>query len=163
MRPENLMLRCYAEYADNQWQAFCIDLCLAAQADTFEETESKLKSMVCEYVYDPLEGEDREYAGQSLARKSPLFYRLKYRFYVALSKVGVFKSEFRELFTVPLPLVPSPKVSTSDGPEIPALTCKEVKTILKEPEFTPRPHKGASHEQRVKDIEGERYKVTVAH
>lgn len=107
MRSKNLMLRCYAECADNQWQAFCIDLFLTAQADTFEEAESKLKTMICEYVHDDLTGDDREFAGQLLARKASLFYRLKYRSYVALSKVGAFRDERRKLFTAPLPLVPS--------------------------------------------------------
>ncbi|MGH8490533.1 MAG: type II toxin-antitoxin system HicA family toxin [Gammaproteobacteria bacterium] len=41
------------------------------------------------------------------------------------------------------------------------LTCKEVKTILKNLGFAPRPQKGTSHEQWVKDDGGKRYKVTV--
>jgi len=75
MRPENLVLQCYAECADNQWQAFSIDLCLTAHAETFEEARSKLKAMIGECVYDGLDGDDREFAGLSLAGKAPLFYR----------------------------------------------------------------------------------------
>jgi predicted RNA binding protein YcfA (HicA-like mRNA interferase family) len=41
------------------------------------------------------------------------------------------------------------------------LTCKEVKTILKNLGFEPRPQMGTSHEQWVKDDGGKRYKVTV--
>lgn len=41
------------------------------------------------------------------------------------------------------------------------LTCKEIKTILKNLGFAPRPQKGTSHEQWVKDVGGRRYKVTV--
>ena len=41
------------------------------------------------------------------------------------------------------------------------LTCKEVKAILKKLGFTPRPRKGTSHEQWVKDTNQRRYKVTV--
>lgn len=41
------------------------------------------------------------------------------------------------------------------------LTCKEVKTILKNLGFAPRPQKGTSHEQWVKDEGGRRQKVTV--
>jgi len=40
------------------------------------------------------------------------------------------------------------------------LTCKQVKTILKFG-FGPRPQKGTSHQQWVKDYGGKRYKVTV--
>ena len=109
MRPENLVLRCYAECADDQWQVFCIDLSLAAQADTFEEAKSKLEAMICEYVYDALAGEDRQYAGQMLSRKAPMFYRMKYRAYVLLNNMGAFKDELRKLFIESIPLVPSPK------------------------------------------------------
>jgi predicted RNA binding protein YcfA (HicA-like mRNA interferase family) len=41
------------------------------------------------------------------------------------------------------------------------LTCTEVKTILKNLGFEPRPQKGTSHEQWVKDYGGKRYKVTL--
>jgi len=42
----------------------------------------------------------------------------------------------------------------------PPLTCAEVKRILKNLGFNPRPQKSTSHEQWVKD-DGKRYKVTV--
>jgi predicted RNA binding protein YcfA (HicA-like mRNA interferase family) len=41
------------------------------------------------------------------------------------------------------------------------LNCREVKRILKNLGFEPRPRKGTSHEQWVKDSGGVRYKVTV--
>ena len=37
------------------------------------------------------------------------------------------------------------------------LTCKEVETILKNLGFAPRPQKGTSHEQWVKDDSGKRF------
>ncbi|QSA97738.1 type II toxin-antitoxin system HicA family toxin [Methylococcus sp. EFPC2] len=43
----------------------------------------------------------------------------------------------------------------------PPLTCKEVKEILGKLGFTPRPQKGTSHEQWVKQEGGKLYKVTV--
>lgn len=43
----------------------------------------------------------------------------------------------------------------------PPLTCKEVKQILASLGFSPRPTKGTSHEQWVKDVAGGRFKVTV--
>ena len=43
----------------------------------------------------------------------------------------------------------------------PPLTCKQVKQILSSLGFSPRPTKGTSHEQWIKDAGGERYKVTV--
>ena len=43
----------------------------------------------------------------------------------------------------------------------PPLTCKQVKKILSSLGFSPRPKKGTSHEQWVKDESGRRLKVTV--
>ncbi len=45
--------------------------------------------------------------------------------------------------------------------QYPPLTCKDVKHILANLGFSPRPQKSTSHEQWVKDIDGRRYKVTV--
>ena len=41
------------------------------------------------------------------------------------------------------------------------LTCKQVKNILKNLGFSPRPQKGTSHQQWVKTESGKFYKVTV--
>lgn len=41
------------------------------------------------------------------------------------------------------------------------LKCEEVKTILRNLGFEPKPQKGTSHEQWVKDYGGKRHKVTV--
>lgn len=79
-----LFLRCYAEKVGNQWQAFCLDLSLAAQGDTFAEVKDKLDAMVAEYAYDALVGEDREYAEQLLTRRAPLRDWLKYYWYWVL-------------------------------------------------------------------------------
>jgi hypothetical protein len=65
--------------------------------------------MIGEFVYDDLTGDDREFAGLVLAGKAPLFYRLKYMSYVALSKIGAFKYDLHKLFTEPFPLVASSK------------------------------------------------------
>ncbi|MDI1277715.1 type II toxin-antitoxin system HicA family toxin [Methylobacter sp.] len=45
--------------------------------------------------------------------------------------------------------------------EFPPLTCKEIKLILTYLNFTPRPRKGTSYEQWVKEENGRLYKVTV--
>ena len=73
-------LRFLAASKDGQWQALCLDLCLAAQADTFPEAERKIRAMVCEYLYDALEGDDRPYASQLLSRRAPLRYWARYYF-----------------------------------------------------------------------------------
>ena len=115
MKPTQLFLRCYAEKVGDQWQAFCLDLSLAAQADTFAAVKNKLDAMVFEYVFDALAGEDRDYAEQLLTRRAPLRDWLKYYWCSALSGVGALHEEARRLFTslVPLELRIAPRpVST---------------------------------------------------
>lgn len=107
MKPSELILRCYAERRGDQWQAFCLDLSLAAQGDTFAEVKDKLDAMVAEYVYDALVGEDKEFAEQLLARRAPLRDWIKYYWYSALSRVGAIHEEAPRLFTSLIPLEPS--------------------------------------------------------
>lgn len=96
--PTSRRLRCYAEKVGDQWQAFCLDLSLAAQGDTFSEVKDKLDAMVAEYIYDALAGDDRDYAEQLLARRAPLRDWLKYYWYLLLSRAGAIHEEARRLF-----------------------------------------------------------------
>ncbi len=106
MKATQLVLRCYAENSGNQWQAICLDLNLAAQADTFDEVESKLREMINEYVYDALVGEDKEYADYFLSRKAPLSVWAKYYFQCNLAKVVSLKNNVHRFFKETLPLTP---------------------------------------------------------
>lgn len=106
MRPNQLLLRCFAERKDGAWQAFCLDFDLAAQGESFDEVKAKLESMIAEYVYDALAGDDRDHAEQFLSRRAPFalwarFYLIKVRYALHLAQNGV-----KRLFTEPVPLVP---------------------------------------------------------
>ncbi|WP_305908208.1 DUF1902 domain-containing protein [Methylomarinum sp. Ch1-1] len=105
-RPNSLVLRGYAECKDGQWQAFCLDLCLAAQDDTLDGAHEKLRNMICEYVYDATVGEDKAFARQLLNRKAPLQYWVKYYIFLGLSKIGAVKDKARTLLSDTLPLAP---------------------------------------------------------
>lgn len=107
MKTGDLLLRCYAVKDDDQWIAFCIDLGLAAQGDTYEETKRKLHDMIHEYILDALDGEDKEYADQLLSRKAPLSQFVTYYFYKLMFKIGAFKNGAHKLFNQPVPLVPA--------------------------------------------------------
>lgn len=104
IRPARLILRCFAEKEGNQWQAFCLDLGLAAQAASFDEAKNSLERMIREYVYDALVGEDRAHVDVLLNRRAPFSYWAKYYWYFALCKVGSIHKEIRRLFKEPLPL-----------------------------------------------------------
>lgn len=93
MSTEILSLRCFAELKDGYWQAFCIDLGLAVQADTCEEVQQKLHAQVNDYLKDIFEGEDRPYAAQLLLRKSPWQIRARYhRYQLQYKLVKAFRS-----------------------------------------------------------------------
>lgn len=85
MKGYPVVFRCYAEKDGDQWVAFCIDLTLAAQADSFPEARQKLHEQIDGYLYDAIAGEDQEFAGQLLSRKAPLRYRAKYHLYSAMN------------------------------------------------------------------------------
>jgi hypothetical protein len=78
MKPIDLKLRCYAEQEENTtWFAICIDLNLAAQADTFEEVRAKLHTMVRDYVMEALTV-DAQHIEDLIPRKAPWPFLLRY-------------------------------------------------------------------------------------
>jgi len=106
MKPNNLLLHCYAEKSGEQWQAFCLDFNLAAQGDSFKDVKVKLENMVGSYLYDALAGEDKEYASQLLNRKSPVGQWAKYYFYRLLFLIFSTKNRLPRLFKEAIPMVP---------------------------------------------------------
>jgi len=106
MKAPQLVLRCYAENKDDQWQAFCLDLNLAAQGDSLDEVETKLRNMISEYVFDALVGEDQEHAKYFLNRKAPASLWLKYYFHCGLFRIGRLKNNAYHFLNETLPLAP---------------------------------------------------------
>ena len=78
MRPNDMLLRCYAKRDGDLWVAFCLDLSLGTQADTLEEAKQKLDDQIREYVHDALAGDDRKHAEYLLSRRAPLSFWLEY-------------------------------------------------------------------------------------
>ena len=108
MNPKTLLLRCYArEETDGQWSDVCLDLCLAAQGDSFEEARKKLEEQIAEYVYDAVAGEDREYAADLLSRKAPLSQWLEYYWYKLINRLTHRKDGPHKPFDETLPLIPA--------------------------------------------------------
>jgi predicted RNase H-like HicB family nuclease len=103
----HLALRCYAEKDGDQWQAFCVDLTLAAQGDTLEQARVRLNEQISEYVHDALIGEDRPHARDLLPRPAPLRERVRYLAYSSLHRLGMMPAGNREVFIELLPIVPA--------------------------------------------------------
>ncbi|ROH88554.1 hypothetical protein ED236_00530 [Pseudomethylobacillus aquaticus] len=100
------MLRCYAEPIGNQWQAFCIDFDLAAQADSLDEVKHKLEAQIFDYLKDALVGEDREFADQLLSRKAPISHFIKWHWYNFISNFRQKRQTSASAFKEPIPLTP---------------------------------------------------------
>lgn len=108
MRTSDLLLRCYAERLNGQWQAFCIDLSLGAQGESLDEVTSKLDSQIREYLEDALVGQDREHARYLIQRKAPLSLRLRYHYVAIRMHLNALSKRRFRVFDKPMPLVPAP-------------------------------------------------------
>jgi hypothetical protein len=107
MKTTDLVLSCIAEKQGDQWQALCLDLCLAAQADTMDEARDKLEAMIADFVLEATDGPDKDYADQLLNRRAPLKYWLRYYAYLALSHLQSSAPANHRPFFETLPLVPA--------------------------------------------------------
>ena len=105
-----LLLRCFVERIDShQWQAFCLDLNLAAQAESKRDAMEKLRSMVSSYVEDALVGVDREHAEDLIPRRAPAELWVKYWALYARVRLRKFFGKApkkREVYRCPIPLRP---------------------------------------------------------
>lgn len=106
MRPNDLVLKCYATNRGEYWEAFCLDFSLAAQADTFEEVKTKLGDMILEYVHDALVGEDRDFSAQLLNRRAPIVEWAKYYLMWAKIRFLHLSSKLQCIFNETIPLKP---------------------------------------------------------
>lgn len=78
MKANKLIVKCFAKQEDGVWVASCLDLCLAAQGDTFDEAKRKLEEQIIFYVKEAVE--DEEYGDQLLNRSAPLSSWIEYYF-----------------------------------------------------------------------------------
>lgn len=100
MKPEQMVLRCYAEQRNGLWSAVCLDLSLAAQGNSLEEARQKLHNQVVEYIEDAI-GQDEAHWEYLLSRKAPAlqwakYYTMKVRNKAHLAKNGMMGLLFKE-------------------------------------------------------------------
>lgn len=103
MKAPNLILRCYLKPSHGQYIAVCVDLCLAAQADTAKEARAKLEAQVVSYVGEALTI-DRESADWLLTRKAPLLQRIEYHIIVFAHKLHMLRRRLGQTFNTILPV-----------------------------------------------------------
>ena len=71
-------VRFFAEKVGSQWQAFCIDMNLAVQADTLPEAQKKIIAMIDSYVELAKEQNDPQHQRDMMFRPAPLSIQLRY-------------------------------------------------------------------------------------
>jgi hypothetical protein len=88
MAPKDLILRCYG-YKDKfgKWYGVCLDLNLAAEAESLSELRSKLNNMIESYIAVALNTNDNTSVPDLLSRKAPLFDWLCYYMICSLNYV----------------------------------------------------------------------------
>lgn len=109
MKSSNLILRCYREKeSDGSWFAICLDLNLAAQADTAKEVKDKLHAQIVNYVKEALTA-DQEYIEDLIPRRAPLYFFARYYWAKALHLIkGKNGNGTQErIFNDHLPVVPA--------------------------------------------------------
>lgn len=71
-------LRCYAQRQGDLYVAVCVDLSLAAQADTMDEVKRKLDEQISSYLEDLFKGDDRKHMRDLFPRRAPLRFVLRF-------------------------------------------------------------------------------------
>ena len=103
MKSKDLILRCYVKKADTHYVAICIDLCLAAQADTEKQARAMLTGQIEAYVEEALTV-DRQFADELLNRKAPIYQRIEYVAILTASKIHLIKVGIAHAFKTILPV-----------------------------------------------------------
>lgn len=103
MKTPDLIVRCYLKPTHGQFVAVCVDLCLAAQADTAKEARAKLEEQIRDYVEEALTV-DRAFAAELLTRKAPISQRIEYWLIHLAHKAHILKAGIGQAFKTILPV-----------------------------------------------------------
>lgn len=81
------LLRCYAENIGRGWEAICLDLDIAVQADTVEQAIHELREAIVVYVETVTDLPEKE-RRRLLNRRAPLSLRVKFLWHALGSLFG---------------------------------------------------------------------------
>ena len=105
MKPNDLVLRCFAERTDGVWSAVCLDLNLAAQSESLDAVMEKLDDQIRSYLEDAFTV-DKEYAADLLKRRAPVSLWLRYYWIKLIHWLGGFRDGMSTIFNKVLPFQP---------------------------------------------------------
>lgn len=107
-KPQQLILRCYG-YKNKQdiWYGVCLELNLAAEADTSRELKTKLNGMIESYINTVLETDDKESIPALMLRRAPLSDWACYHLICLLNYISEIPDRITFDEIIPFRLVPN--------------------------------------------------------
>ena len=85
MKPKDLILRCYGQKRGGTWYGVCLELNIAAEADSLNELKNKINSMILSYIEAACDTEDKPSIPFLLRRRAPITDWCRY-YFIALSR-----------------------------------------------------------------------------
>ena len=82
------ILHCYGKRKDGKWFGVCLELNLAAEADSFIELKSEINSMISSYIEAVCDTDDKASIPRLLNRRAPLLDWLQYYSICALLSIA---------------------------------------------------------------------------
>jgi hypothetical protein len=94
-KPSDLVLRCYGHRVNGgRWFGVCVDLNLAAEADSRDQLKEKLYDVIVSYIETVLETDDKDSIPSLLSRRAPINDWLKYYFIKSIISIRNFPDNF---------------------------------------------------------------------
>lgn len=105
--PSKFVLRCYGHRKRNgRWYGVCLNLNLAAEAETREEIKKKLCDMIVSYIETVMDTDDHDSIPALLERRAPAIDWIKYYRIKLLITINNFPGEFTFKEFIPFKLAP---------------------------------------------------------
>ncbi len=95
LRPKNLILRCYGHRVKgNKWYGVCLELNLAAEANSVKQLRKKLYGMITSYIDTVIETDDKGSIPDLLERRAPFYDWAIYYLIKILNPILNFPNQF---------------------------------------------------------------------
>lgn len=78
MGEKNRFVRCYGQRKNDKWFGVCLELNIAAEADSLPELKEKINSMISSYVEAVCDTDDKASIPGLLKRRAPLVDWFRY-------------------------------------------------------------------------------------
>ncbi len=107
-KPSDLVLKCYGHRVKGgRWYGVCLNLNLAAEAESLEELRNKLHEMIGSYIETVLETDDNDSIPALLSRRAPSLDWVRYYLIKLIISFRYFPDNFTFKESIPFHLARS--------------------------------------------------------